>query len=260
VFAALALAGAGAIGVAAQQGGRYVFAQGDDPEMIENAPYQGEFVFARIRYEMGSGPGGFGGFRRRRDAKWDHDTPRAEIHLMKILTELSDIRPRMDGGNIFTTDDPELMKYPLAYLSEPGFWTPTDKEVEGLRTYLAKGGFLIVDDFSDEEWFNFEEQMRRVLPEGKLVKLEASHPIFDSFFHISRLDIFGHQYRSARAAPEFWGMYEDNDPAKRLILIANYNNDIGDLWEYSDMGYIPIDLSNEAYKLGVNYVIYAMTH
>ena len=60
--------------------------------------------------------------------------------------------------------------------------------------------------------------------------------------------------------PEFFGIFEDNDPNKRLMVIANYNNDIGDYWEWSDAGFLPIDLSNEAYKLGVNYIVYAMTH
>ena len=61
-------------------------------------------------------------------------------------------------------------------------------------------------------------------------------------------------------AAAFYGVYEDNDPNARLMLVANYNNDIGEYWEYSDTGWLPIDLSNEAYKFGVNYVLYAMTH
>ena len=80
-------------------------------------------------------------------------------------------------------DDPELMKFPLAYLSEPGYWYPSDSEAEGLRTYLAKGGFLIVDDFHFEnEWQVFEAAMRRVLPDARIERLPLTHPIFNSFF------------------------------------------------------------------------------
>jgi hypothetical protein len=142
-------------------------------------------------------------------------------------------------------------------VSEPGFWNPTDKEAQGMRDYLAKGGFLIFDDFLGAHWYQFEQSLRRVLPQARLVRLDVNHPIFDAFFHIKTLEMMD-PYN--RAWAQFWGVYEDNDPSKRLILVANYNNDIGDYWEWSDEGFIPIKMSNEAYKLGINYVVYAMTH
>jgi hypothetical protein len=176
---------------------------------------------------------------------------------MKIVRELSVLRPFMNGGNVFSADDPELHRFPIAYLSEPGFWTVTEAEATGLRTYLQKGGFLIFDDFFGGHWFNFESQMRKVLPNARIVRLEPSHPIFDSFFRITSLD-YRHPYFGQAA--EFHGIFEDNDPSKRLMVIVNYNNDIGDYWEWSDAGFVPIELSNEAYKLGVNYLMYALTH
>ena len=217
-----------------------------------NAPYDGRFTFARIRFNPLGGEGGF-----RRDLKWDHDFPRAERNLMKIVRELSSIRPYMNGGNVFTADDPALHRFPIAYLSEPGFWTVSEAEATGLRTYLQKGGFLIFDDFFGGHWFNFEAQMLKVLPNARIMRLEPSHPIFDSFFHITSFD-YRHPYFGA--ASEFHGVFEDNDPSKRLMVIVNYNNDIGDYWEWSDGGFVPIELSNEAYKLGVNYLMYALTH
>ncbi len=222
--------------------------RGGDP--LPNATYDGRYTFARVRFEpIGGG----------RDLKWDHDYPRAESHFMKILKELTTVRPRtLDGGNIYAFDDPEIFKYPIGYVSEPGFWTLTESEVVSLRKYLAKGGFLIFDDFADfYEWGNFEARMREVLPNVNIVQLDASHPIFDSFFHIDALQMT-HPYRPV--VSEFWGIYEDNDPSKRLIAIINFNNDIGDWWEFSDEGFLPIELSNEAYKLGVNYIVYALTH
>ena len=234
----------------AQDGGRR------DREAIPfagNTPYDGRFTFARIRFNPLFGGGG--GFRR--DLKWDHDFPRAERNLMKIVKELSSIRPFMNGGNVFTADDPELHRFPVAYLSEPGFWTVSDAEATGLRAYLQKGGFLIFDDFFGEHWYNFELQMRKVLPNSRIVRLDTSHPIFDSFFHITSLD-YSHPYFGG--VSEFHGIFEDNDPSKRLMVIVNYNNDIGDYWEWSDAGFVPIELSNEAYKLGVNYLMYALTH
>ena len=217
-----------------------------------NTPYDGRLTFARIRFDALGSERGWG-----RDLKWDHDFPRAERNLMKIVRELSSVRPFMNGGNVFTADDPELHRFPIAYLAEPGFWTVTDTEAAGLRTYLQKGGFLIFDDFFGGHWYNFESQMRKVLPQGRIVRLDPSHPIFDSFFRITSLD-YRHPYFGQAA--EFHGIFEDNDPAKRLMVIVNYNNDIGDYWEWSDAGFVPIELSNEAYKLGVNYLMYALTH
>ncbi len=100
--------------------------------------------------------------------------------------------------------------------------------------------------------------MEEVFPRLRLTRLDASHPIFDAFFHIESLDHF--EDPNFRVDPEFWGLFEDNDPAKRLLMVVNYNNDIGDYWEWSDTGWVPIDLSNEAYKLGINYIVYSMTH
>ncbi len=211
----------------------------------ENVENIHEFTFVRLRYSAGGwNPG------------WYHDYPRAEKNFAKILDELTLVEPYLGGSNILRLDDPELFKYPLAYLSEPGAWNMNEHEVDGLRNYLLKGGFLIVDDFGGWEWQNFELQMRRAVPELQPVLLDKQHPIFNSFFDIRDIE-FPYSYRGFA---EFWGYFEDNDPNKRLMVIVNYNTDIGEFWEFSDQGFIPIDLSNEAYKLGVNYLMYAMLH
>ncbi len=227
---------------------------------MPNTDYTGGFVFVRVRFDTGLR--GFG-----REPPWAHDYPRAERNFVRILDETTLVQPYLEGSNIYTTDDPEIFQYPIAYFSEPGFWRPTPAEVEGLREYLLKGGFAIFDDFRDRDWWQFEESIMRVLPEHRLVQLDVSHPVFDSFFHIESLDFSlptggrgGGRGFATYGNPSYWGVFEDNDPEKRLMLIANYNNDIGDYWEWSDAGFVPIDLSNEAYKLGVNYVVYAMTH
>jgi hypothetical protein len=222
-----------------------------------NVPYDGRFTFVRLRFTPLEGWSGGGGYWRGRDLKWDHDYPRAERNFMKILSELTELSPYLDGGNILSADDPQLFKYPVAYLCEPGFWTVTKNEADNLRTYLLKGGFLIIDDFAGQQWFNFAEKMQQVLPDARLVRLEPSHSIFHSFFDIDSLD---HLHPNYGVQAEYFGIFEDNDPNKRLMVIVNYNNDVGDYWEWSDQGFIPIELSNEAYKLGVNYVVYAMTH
>ena len=220
-----------------------------------NVGYDNRFVFVRLKYEMPTGlQTGF--FRQ--DIKWAHDYPRAEQNLMKILDEVSLLKVGQgpNGGNVLALDDPELYKFPFAYMAEPGFWFPTDNEVEGLQVYLRKGGFVIFDDFTADHWYNFTDQMERVLPGLRPMELDIAHPVFQSFFETTTLEMapmYG-------PPPTFWGYFEDNDQQKRLLALANYENDIGEYWEYSDTGWFPIDLTNDAYKFGVNYVIYSLTH
>ncbi len=230
-------------------------ARGPQDYDLPHYPYDGRFTFARIRFSSG----GRGGFGRGRGPLWAHDYPRGERNFLKILTEVTNTWAQLEGSNIFAFDDPELTKYPIAYIVEVGGWTPTPQEVEGLRAYLEKGGFLIVDDFrSDWELYNFQEHMRRVLPGHRIHELDESHEIFNSFFEIANLDNLAAP--TFRYRPQYLGMYEGDDPEQRLMMIINYNNDLGEYWEFSDVGYYPIDLSNEAYKLSVNYIVYAFTH
>jgi Domain of unknown function (DUF4159) len=239
---------------------RYCYTQWEDNSVIDNGTYDGRFTFFRVRFEPSFGGGGRGFGRRGVDKKWDHDTPRAERHLMKILEEITTLRPQMNCGAIFAFGEPESFKYPIAYVSEPGFWTMDQEELTGIREYVAKGGFIIFDDFYAEHWYNFEERWRQAFPDLQLQPLDRSHSLFDAFYDIRNTQIFssGGGNRGSRA--EWYGAFEDNDPTKRLVAIANYNADLGELMEFSDEGFVSIDLSNEAYKIMVNYMIYAMTH
>ena len=215
-----------------------------------NLSYDGRFIFARIRY--GSGGGRFRGG----GAAWAHDYPQADQHLPRIVSEISSLDPRHDGSNVFDLDDPELLRFPVAYLSEPGFWSATDSEIQGLRQYLLKGGFLIVDDFEAEQWHNFAAQMRRALPEYEPIEIDGTHTIFDSFFHVPNPYV---AHPLVRVTPEFYGYFEDNDPRKRMLAIVNFNSDLAEYWEWSATGQFSVDLTNEAYKLGVNYIIFGLT-
>ena len=221
------------------------------PEPGPNAAYDGRLTFVRLRYTMG--------FRGRRgEPPWAHDYPTADLHVMKILNELTLARPRMDGSNVMSLADPELHSYPIAYMSEPGFWTMDEDEVKGLRSYLLKGGFMIFDDFRGRDWENLQDQMRLAFPAGNWIELDPSQAIFHSFFEINDPHSMTPPYGGL--PPLFYGLFENNDPNGRLMAIADVNNDIGEYWEFSDTGYAPVDLSNEAYKFGVNYFIYGLTH
>ena len=217
--------------------------------------YDGQFTFVRLRWKSDFGGFGRGGFR----SAWNHDYPRAEENLSLIIRELTSLDIRTDSSLILTLDDPELFKHPIAFMWEPGFWNLTDLEAATFRAYLQKGGFAVFEDFDGAaQWNNFEAQMQRVLPEARFVKLDNAHAIFDSFFTIK--DIHAIVHPMSRIRPSYYGIFEDNDPSKRLMVVANYDNDVPEYWEWSGQGLFPFDSTNEAYKLGVNYLIYGLTH
>jgi hypothetical protein len=237
----------------------------------ENAPYNGRFTFARVKFRPSQwGPGRY---EWGLDLKWNHDYPRADEHFLKILRETTSIDPNMESV-IVGFDEPGLFDYPIVYVSEPGYWTLNEKETANLRAYLKKGGFVIFDDFFGRAALNLEDRMREVLPESRFIEIPMDHPLWDSFFRIADpprgrggggggdRNAFGRGFGfgGRGAQTTYMGIFEDNDPRKRLMVIANYNGDIGEFWEWSDTGYAPIDLSNEAYKVGVNYMIYGLTH
>jgi hypothetical protein len=214
--------------------------------------YDGRLTFVRLRWRSGSR-------RSYWSTAWDHDYPRAEQNLSGIVRELTLADMRPDGSRVLTLDDPELMRHPIAFMWEPGFWELSDIEAAAFRAYLQKGGFAVFEDFDGpQQWSHFEEQMRRVLPGGRFVRLDQSHRIFDAFFTIRDIHAIVHPMSSER--PSYYGLFEDNDPSKRLMAIANFDNDVPEYWEWSGRGLFPFDNTSEAYKLGVNYVIYGLTH
>lgn len=233
------------------------------PAYHGNPLYDGRFTFVRIKYRGFEhfGPEGPG---------WSHDYPDAEENFTKILRDITAVRPFVEegpivGSAIVALDDPALFKYPVSYMSEPGGWHPNDIEIAAFRSYILKGGFMIFDDFREGwrgqyDWTNLRKEVARALPSAKWMQLTGKEAIFDSFFKIdlkaaiSGVSVYGTNL------PTYWAIYQDNDPKKRLLLMANVDNDIGESWQYSATGFVPIAAANEIYKLGINYIIYALTH
>ncbi len=182
---------------------------------------------------------------------------------MKIITELSKVDANLDINEpIVSLDDPTIYKFPFAYLCEVGFMNLTDAEIAGMREYCLRGGFLLVDDFrTPYQFYNLRNHLKRAFPELELKKLDISHPIFNCFFSIKTIDvnpIYGGGYVTRETlTPEFWGL---EDETGRLMMIVNYNYDVSDYWQFSDNPFRPIEETNDAYKFGVNYIMYALTH
>jgi hypothetical protein len=227
------------------------------PYFRGNPGYDGRVTFARIKYSGGYECGGQG-------PGWAHDYPRADAHFMRILKEITSIKPFVERGPIIGAalvrlDERELFSYPIAYMSEPGGWQLSNTEIEGLKRYIQRGGFIIFDDIEgapNPDYYNLLAQWRRAFPKAEPVKLTQSHPIFNCFFNI---DLSKIPSKVGRFAPEYMGIFEDNDPKKRLVAIIDNYADVGELIEFSDQGYDMVP-ATEAYKLWVNYFVYALTH
>jgi hypothetical protein len=223
--------------------------EGAAPAAQAEPRYDGRFTFTRIRY------GGFG--RRGGGASWAHDYPDGDRHISQILEYVSTVRATLPETGVLTLEDPEIFRYPILYISEPGFWRATDEGARNLRDYLLKGGFLILDDFEQDQWYNMEAQVKRAIPEYDFVEIGPGHPLFRTFFAIRDIYV---PHPSVSVTPKYYAIFEGNDPSRRVMVLANWNADIAEYWEWSDRDLLPVDLSNEAYKLGVNYLIYGLTH
>jgi Domain of unknown function (DUF4159) len=217
-----------------------------------------EFHFVRLAYP----DSGFG----RRQA-WTTDMPEAEQHLIGGLRRLSRIDVSDDNRSITIRDD-KLFDYPLLYAVEVGHWSLDDVEAARLRDYLLRGGTLVVDDFhGTAEWASFMRSMSKVFPDRTVVDIPEDDPLFhivhdlDDRVQIPSIGVLfrpgGVTYEYDGYDPHWRGIYDDED---RLMVIINFNMDLGDAWEHADTPEYALQYTNLAYKYAVNYVIYAMTH
>ena len=177
-----------------------------------------------------------------------------------------------DPRHLSLTDD-HLFDYPWIYATQTGWWNLSDRETARLREYLERGGFLVTDDFwGAEQWEIFRETMKRVLPGQAIVPLAESDPVMHVMYDIQEKDrtfIPGtrHLYRGEGgktivrqppgSTPGWFGMYDERN---RLVVAINFNTDVGDAWEYADSPEYPEQMTALAYRYGINYLIYSMTH
>jgi hypothetical protein len=215
---------------------------------FKNSSYNSDFVFTRIRYG-----GSFGGF----GSSWNHDYPDADLYLTQVLDDLTRLRVRNNQSNVLALSDPAIFENPIIYISEPGFWGARDTDLVNLRAYLLKGGFVIFDDFEGEQWNNMARNMARALPEYQWIRLDIEHPIFHSFFDVRAFEV---PHPTVRVMPAFYGLFEQNDASKRMMAMAAHNSDVAEYWEWSARDVFPVDVTSGAYQLGVNWIIYGMTH
>jgi len=217
-----------------------------------------EWRFVRLAY---SSVGARSGSR----GNWLTDWPDAESHLIKGVQRLTRINTADEGQQLSIMDE-SLYDYPWVYAVEVGSWMLSDEEAARLRDYLLRGGFLVVDDFHGTmEWAGFVASMGRVFPDRAIVEI----PIEDAVFHLAydlpeQIQIPGIQslysgltYERDGYTPHWRGIYDDEG---RLMVVINFNMDLGDAWEHADVPEYALQYTTRAYKYAINYILYAMTH
>lgn len=212
------------------------------------------FFFARAIYS-GSGfrPG------------WNTDYPKADLQFIAVLRRLTDVDSYPEDFAV-RLDDPNLRRYPFLYALEVGGMRLTEAEADGLREYLLAGGFLMVDDFwGTFEWRNFRQQMNRVLPEHDIVDIPLDHPIFSTVYKVDEVIQVpnveqgmwgGPTHEQDGYVPHVRGIF---DREGRLMVVINWNTDLGDAWEWAEQAAYPLEYSTYAYQMGANFIVYAMT-
>jgi len=250
--------------------------QGHDEGPSAVFPSKGEFHFIRVEYtDLPEFHRGFGFASRsgRGDGWWIVDWPDADEHFSTGVQRLT----RVETGeplHMALTDD-KLFDNPWIYATQTGWWGLNNAEIAHLREYLLRGGFLMVDDFwgpNTGEWEIFRDTMQKVLPNKPISDIAASDPVMHVLYDIEEKDrsfIPGtrHLRRGANGTvvvqqpfgttPAWRAMYADKN---RLIVAVNYNTDIGDAWEYADSPQYPEHMTSLAYRYGINYLVYSLTH
>ena len=239
-----------------------VVAKGQPQARVTPLP-QHEFYFTRGIYSEDFDDGDeFGG-------SWAVDYPKADRQFLVALQRLS-LVDAYPSENAIKLTDPQLRRWPFLYMLEVGSMQLDGAEVKALRNYLLAGGFLIIDDFwGSWAWDNLVEQMRRVFPDRSIIEVPPEHPVFHVFYEIDEVlqvpnlrngiefDSGGttHQYDGIH--PHVRGIFDDDG---QLMVLINWNTDLGDAWEWADHPQYPLQFSTYAIKIGINFVIYAMTY
>ena len=231
-----------------------------DVAQIQTSGVPREFYFSRVAYR------GFGGYYGR-GRSWATDFPKADQIFLSFIDRLLPNLDAYEREFVVTLEDPDIRRFPFLYALEVGRMSLSPPEVEGLRNYLLAGGFLVIDDFwGTQEWAQFEYEIHQVLPEYEIVDLPIEHNIFTTFYEIDEIIQVPNVGNGVRGGPTWErdgfipmvkGIHDDNG---RLMVVINWNTDLGDAWEWADDPYYPLKYSLYAYEMGVNFIVYAMSH
>jgi hypothetical protein len=233
-----------------------------------------EWTFGRLMYpqhpqaRFGRYSGRDGGVFDWREGytSWTQDYPRADRHFAQALRRLTRIHARSVEQPVNLDFPEDVFLWPWLCAGEMGDWKLTDSQAKTLREYLLRGGFLMLDDFwGTPEWERFQESMQRVFPDRPIVEIENEDQIFHTVYDLDeRYQVPGQwalrrgsTYRNDGSVPHWRGIFDDQG---HIMVAMSFNSDLGDSWEWADDPQYPEKYSALGIRIGVNYVIYSMTH
>jgi hypothetical protein len=237
----LAVLAALAIGQASAQGffgGRRI---------VQNDPPPTGFVAARWRFGTNGYIGHMG---------WSHNYPDSDRHLNDFLARATRLDVEVDSYRIVELGSEEVFDHPFAYVSEPGEMELTEQEVHNLREFVARGGFILMDDFDGPiQWEQMRSQVQRAFPDRPFVPLAIDHTVFRTYAPIDGFDDMAEHVPGGRII--YYGLFDEDG---RLAILAGLNNDLANFWDWYGDGSYPLKPSTDAFRVGANAVIYALTH
>jgi hypothetical protein len=197
---------------------------------------------------------------------WLIDGPAAEQNLSRRIKTATAID--VQDPTVLTLDDPRLFTYPWIYFVEPGNLKLTESDVKTLREFLLRGGTATFDDFHGPfEWEHLAGQLKQVFPDRDIVEVPKDHPVFSCFYkmdgypQVPGLGSFmaGRTWEKGGYVSHLRTIFDDTN---RPMVFINWNTDMGDGWEWSNAEDYPgyIKYTSMAYRMGINEVVYALTH
>jgi hypothetical protein len=197
---------------------------------------------------------------------WYIDAPAAEQNLSRRIKTATAIQ--VEDPIVLTLDDPRLFTYPWIYFVEPGFLRMTDSDVATLREFLLRGGSAYFDDFHGVfDWENFAGEIKRVFPNREIVEVPKNHPVFNCFYKIESYPqvaglgsfLAGRTWEKGGTVPHLRAILDDNG---RPMIFINWNTDMGDGWEWSNVVEFPqyVKYTSMAYQMAINEIVYSLTH
>lgn len=215
--------------------------------IIQNEPPPTEFIAARWRFGTNGAIGHMG---------WAHNYPYSEQHLNGFLERTTLLDVELMSYRIVELGSDEVFDYPFAYVSEPGEMQLTEQEVANLRAFVQLGGFILIDDFDGPwQWQQMRSQILRAFPDRDFVELSTDHKVFHALFDLQDLQHMADYVPGGSIT--YFGMFDDDG---NLAILAGHNNDLANFWEWYDQPQMPLKPAADAFRLGSNAIIHAITH
>jgi len=213
----------------------------------QNDPPATEFIAARWRFGTNGNIGHMG---------WLHNYPNSDRNLNEFLGRVTGLDVEDLSFRIVELGSNEVFDYPFAYVSEPGEMELTAEEVVNLREFIARGGFILMDDFDgDWQWAQMRSQVLRAFPDRDFSPVPLGHVIYSVHTPLDNLQAMSQHVPGGTIT--YYGLYDDSG---RLAIMAGHNNDLANFWDWYGDGRMPLKPSTDAFRLGTNAVIYSLTH